>query len=245
MILRQPKHGYRVNLDTVLLAAAIDAPDGARVIELGCGVGAALLAVAKAKSRARYFGVERDPAFAALARENADRNGLTDIVEIIEGDALALPRELGQFDRVFFNPPYDEPGESRPPSEVRRGAHLEERPIADWINVWSNRMASDASLTLIHRAHRLGDILAALERPAGRCGNRPGSAKLEGAGEPRDCAGMEGVSGAAAAVPRARFASRGRLKGQVYARNGGHSARPGGDLARLIDSESGPAQVPR
>lgn len=163
MILRQPKHGYRVNVDTVLLAAAIDAPDGARVIELGCGVGAALLAVAKAKPRARYFGVERDPAFAALARENADRNGLTEVVEIIEGDALALPRELGQFDCVFFNPPYDEPGEGRAPSEGRRGAHIEERPISDWINVWSNRMASGASLTLIHRAHRLGDILGALE----------------------------------------------------------------------------------
>ena len=42
---RQPAQGYRVNVDTILLAAAVDPAPGARVMEAGCGVGAALIGV--------------------------------------------------------------------------------------------------------------------------------------------------------------------------------------------------------
>jgi tRNA1(Val) A37 N6-methylase TrmN6 len=70
---------------------------------------------------------------------------------------------VGTFDYVLFNPPYDTPGEGRAPAPAKRAAFVSEHPIGDWIKVWSNRMRADACLTLIHRAHRLGDILAALE----------------------------------------------------------------------------------
>ena len=42
----QPADGYRVAIDTVLLAAAVRVGPGARVLELGSGVGAASLCVA-------------------------------------------------------------------------------------------------------------------------------------------------------------------------------------------------------
>jgi tRNA1(Val) A37 N6-methylase TrmN6 len=161
VILRQPKRGYRINLDTVLLASSMRGVDNGRVIELCCGVGAALIAVAKAAPHLRCVGVERDPAYAAFARENVARNGVGDNVEIVEADALT-PLDLGVFDAVFFNPPYDDPADNRAPSDERRAAHVEQRPIDDWIRVWSNRMASGASLTMIHRAHRLREIFAAL-----------------------------------------------------------------------------------
>jgi tRNA1(Val) A37 N6-methylase TrmN6 len=44
--LLQPERGYRAGMDAALLAAACEAADGARVLEAGCGVGAALLAAA-------------------------------------------------------------------------------------------------------------------------------------------------------------------------------------------------------
>ena len=40
--IRQPARGYRAGVDPVLLAASVPARDGQRVLELGCGVGAAL-----------------------------------------------------------------------------------------------------------------------------------------------------------------------------------------------------------
>lgn len=166
--IRQPARGYRVNVDTMLLAATF-APDmawgGCSFIEAGCGVGGALLAIGKQHADkappVRLVGIERDANMAALAKSNAVANGLA--AEIIEGDALAPPASLGSFDRVLFNPPYDYPGEGRAPSPEREHAYIAERPIADWIKVWCNRMSKDSHLTVIHRAHRLREILDAME----------------------------------------------------------------------------------
>lgn len=170
VILRQPKRGYRINLDTVLLAAAVTSPTPGgkgRFIELGCGVGGALLCVAKRFGGFHPFGafvgIERDAATAELARENAARNELTSQVRIVEVDALTPPDHIGVFDRVFFNPPFDCDGDGRAPSPERRAAYITEYPLGDWIKVWSNHMASGAELTLIQRANRLPEILAALE----------------------------------------------------------------------------------
>ena len=44
--LLQPRRGYRVAVDAVLLAAAIDAAAGERVLDLGAGVGAVGLCLA-------------------------------------------------------------------------------------------------------------------------------------------------------------------------------------------------------
>lgn len=43
-LLEQPRNGYRFGTDAMLLAAAVQARYGDKVLELGCGVGAVLLA---------------------------------------------------------------------------------------------------------------------------------------------------------------------------------------------------------
>ena len=164
--IRQPARGYRVNVDTLLLAATLR-PEriGGRIVEPGCGVAAGLLAAAVGHERGgvEFIGIERDPFYAQLARENVELNGQAHRARIIEADALDPNADFGVFDHVFFNPPYDSAQEGRPPAEGKRAAFIAERPIVDWIKVWSNRMAAHSNLTLIHRAHRLGEILAALE----------------------------------------------------------------------------------
>jgi tRNA1(Val) A37 N6-methylase TrmN6 len=166
--IRQPARGYRVNVDTLLLAATLpqERIGGGRVAEPCCGVGAALLAVAtgyKREGRIEFIGIEREPFYAQLARENVDLNGEGHRIKIIEADALDPHADFGMFDRVLFNPPYDSANEGRPPAEGKRAAFIADRPIADWLKVWSNRMSAHSNMTLIHRAHRLGEILAALE----------------------------------------------------------------------------------
>jgi tRNA1(Val) A37 N6-methylase TrmN6 len=166
VILRQPARGYRVNVDTILLAASLPGSGlgGARVVEPGCGVGGALVAVASScAGDVRFVGIEKNSAYAALARENVVRNGVSERVKIIEGDALDAAAAYGVFDRVLINPPYDHEGEGRAPAANKRAAFIAERPLGDWIKVWCNCMAAHASLTLIQRTRRLGEILAALE----------------------------------------------------------------------------------
>jgi tRNA1(Val) A37 N6-methylase TrmN6 len=160
MILRQPAHGYRAGADAILLAAAVEAPAGARLLEAGCGAGAALIAAALLNPETRFCGVERDTDAAALARANVALNGLGDRVEIMDGDALA-PGE--PFDGIFLNPPFDEEAGAQEPLAARRASYLTEASIDDWIKALSNRLTGGAALTLIQRAHHLPAILAALE----------------------------------------------------------------------------------
>jgi tRNA1(Val) A37 N6-methylase TrmN6 len=162
VVFRQHKEGYRANADTLLIAAAVEAGPGARLLEAGCGAGGALLAVASRAPGASFLGVERDPALAALARENAAANGWSGRIEIVAGDALQLGA-VGTFDGVFCNPPFDRPGEGRPPDPSRRGARIAEAPIEAWVKALADRLRGGAALTLIHRAAALGEILAALE----------------------------------------------------------------------------------
>ena len=71
----QPTAGHRTALEPVLLAAAIPARPGERVLEGGTGSGAALLCLAARVAGLYAVGIERDAAMAALARDNMAANG--------------------------------------------------------------------------------------------------------------------------------------------------------------------------
>lgn len=160
---RQPAQGYRVNIDTVLLAAAIEARAGARLMEAGCGVGAALIAVAVRSENTHLLGIERDQNIAAIAGENVAMNAMSDRIEIVTGDALDKRANWGVFDGVFVNPPFDQDGEGRVPAEMRRHAHITEMSMDAWIAALADRLSGGGVLTMIHRAAKLPEILAALE----------------------------------------------------------------------------------
>lgn len=174
--LRQPARGYRAGLDAALLAAACDAKPGERVIEAGCGAGGALLAAAMRRPGAHFTGIERDPAAAALARENAALNGLADRVEVIEGDVAVRFSSLGlpHFDAGMANPPFfDDAGALRGPAEERRAAWMADDGLGAWIGFLSKAVREGGTVTLIHRADRLSDILRLLAPKIGSAQVKP------------------------------------------------------------------------
>ena len=174
--LRQKVGGYRAGMDAALLAAACDANPGERVLEAGCGVGGALLAAATRRLGARFHGVERDPDAAALARSNVALNDLADRVEISSGDIEAGFRALGLpvFDAVMSNPPFfDDPGALRAPSPAKTGAWMADGGLGAWTGFLLKAVREGGSITLIHRADRLADILALLAPKAGSFKIRP------------------------------------------------------------------------
>ena len=176
VVLRQPKTGYRAGLDAALLAAACAARDGARVIEAGCGVGGALLAAAARRPAASFVGLERDAATAAIARDNVALNGMATRVEIKDGDVAAGFRALGlaPFDAALANPPFfDDPATLRGPIPERRGAYIADGGLEDWTGFLLKSVVEGGTITLIHRADRLGDILALLAPKAGSFRIRP------------------------------------------------------------------------
>ena len=176
VVLRQPARGYRAGLDAALLAAACDAEPGQRVVEAGCGAGGALLAAAARRPETRFMGVERDPDALALARENIAANGLQGRVEAVAGDVALRFSGLGlaPFDAALANPPFfDDPDALRSPAAERRGAWMADDGLEAWTGFLSKAVREGGTITLIHRADRLADILALLAPKAGSAQVRP------------------------------------------------------------------------
>jgi len=172
--LRQPARGYRAGIDAALLAAAAGAQPGEQVIEAGCGVGAVLMQMAARTPGLSLTGLERDPAMAALARENAALNGAE--ATILEGDVASGFRALGltPFDRAVSNPPFfDDPGALRPPAPGKRGAWMADDGLTAWTRFLLKAVREGGRIVIIHRADRLADLLALLGETAGSFSVRP------------------------------------------------------------------------
>jgi tRNA1(Val) A37 N6-methylase TrmN6 len=169
--LRQPVDGYRAAMDPVLLAAAVPVRDQGRVLDLGCGVGAALFCHGARVPGPALYGLELDPETAEIARANAVENGFQDRARIETGDILAPPAPIaeGGFDQVFANPPYLEAAAApASPHPGRARANVEGAArLADWIDAMVALARPKGGITLIHRADRLDAILARLHGPCG------------------------------------------------------------------------------
>jgi tRNA1(Val) A37 N6-methylase TrmN6 len=163
----QPRAGYRAATDPVLLAAACPARPGDSVLELGCGAGVASLCLGCRVEGIALSGLERQPAYADLARQNAARNGIA--FDVTEGDLAHMPAPLRRsFQHILANPPYFAPASGTAATDPgREAAQREETPLATWIDAAARRLVPGGSLTLIHEAARLPDLLAAIDRRLG------------------------------------------------------------------------------
>lgn len=172
----QARKGYRAGADAALLAASVGAAAGERVIEAGCGPGAALLQAALRGPDASFTGIERDEAALALARENIAAAGLAGRVEAQGGDVAAGFARLGlpAFDAAFANPPFfDDPGALRGPAPERAGAWLADEGLEAWTRFLLKAVRQGGRIAVIHRADRLADLLSLLGTGAGSFRIRP------------------------------------------------------------------------
>lgn len=166
--IRQPANGYRAGVDPVLLAASIPAKSGQKILELGTGVGTAALCLAARVPDLTLTGVEIQPEYAALARENAALNDAA--FEVIDADLNALPDALKQsrFDHVMANPPYFDRATGHAAQDAGREVAMgEDTPLSDWLKVAAKRVAPKGYVTFIHRSERLADLLAAIPSTLG------------------------------------------------------------------------------
>jgi tRNA1(Val) A37 N6-methylase TrmN6 len=162
----QPAHGYRSAIDPVLLAAAVPAAPGERVLDAGSGTGAASLCLAARVPECRIVGLELQCELHRLASRNAVQNDFDRRVEMIKGDIDRPPPQLSgaSFDHVMTNPPYLSAAAATVSSLGQLAiAHVEhELDLAGWLTACLRLLRPAGFLTLIHRADRAGDIMVAL-----------------------------------------------------------------------------------
>jgi tRNA1(Val) A37 N6-methylase TrmN6 len=170
--LLQPAKGFRSGLDAVFLAAAVPAIAGDRVHEAGSGAGAGALCVAARVPGTMVTGLEIQAEMTALARTNAGLNGFADRAHFMTGDITTPPAEIADaqpVDHVMMNPPFQERGKAHAsPMRAKHLSRMEENgTLDDWISYGLEVLKPHGSISIVHRADRLDDLLACLRGRVG------------------------------------------------------------------------------
>jgi tRNA1(Val) A37 N6-methylase TrmN6 len=172
--LRQPKRGHRAGHDAMLLAAATPARPGDRVADLGAGVGAAGLAVAKRVNGIELILVEIDQELAELARDNASANAVaanTIVLDVTSNAETFASAGLGadSVDVVLMNPPFNDATRHRAsPEKAREVAHVAPRAALErWVHASRRILKSGGHLVMIWRADGITEVLTSLDRGFG------------------------------------------------------------------------------
>ena len=180
LTLRQKRTGHRVGLDAVLLAAAAAGASAQRIVDVGAGVGAVGLALALRHPQAEVDLVEIAADTAALAAENAERNGLRARVCVADVTSPAARRAAdladAAADLVATNPPFLAASAARvspDPGRARAHALSGEDGLAEWLRACLALLAPGGRFAMIHRADALPEIYAALGRRLGEISVRP------------------------------------------------------------------------
>ena len=111
-IYRYQRHIYDITRKYYLLGRDrmiedLAPPPGGTVLEVGCGTGRNLIAVARRYPQARLYGFDISEAMLETARGNIAKAGLADRITLAQGDATDFDPQamfgLPHFNRVFFS----------------------------------------------------------------------------------------------------------------------------------------------
>ena len=167
--LEQHEGGFQTSIDAVLLAAACPAKGGDHVLDLGCGVGSASLALLARVEGAFVHGIDIQEEVTALASNNAAQNNIQDRADFEYADIRDY-KNLS-FNHVICNPPYLPSGGHIPsPSEAKATAMGFIDPditLSDWVACAFDCIKGQGSLTMIHRADQVDTIIHAMGKRFG------------------------------------------------------------------------------
>lgn len=166
----QPVSGYRAGIDPLFMSAALHPKTQERVLDVGCGVGTAALALLCRCPQARVTGIDIQSDLCALADINVQKNQLEGQIDIVCADLLSPPDSLRRdlFDHVMTNPPYYEGDRTHvSPIPEKAQANTETVDLEQWIQGCLNLLKPKGIFTMIHRTERLAEILTYLSNRAG------------------------------------------------------------------------------
>lgn len=162
LCLKQPQDGYRVAIDPIFLAAAVDRDrfDGANILDLGCGVGTVGFCLL-ARFPCHVTGVDVQKDYIDLAIENAKAVALEQSCSFFHKDVAQYRPGLA-FDAVVSNPPYMAGG-TMSQKKGKDLANKESISFDVWATTAAHSLNKGGHFYLIHRADRLHDILKTLQ----------------------------------------------------------------------------------
>lgn len=159
--LKQTRQGLRATSDAVLLAAAVQAKSGERILDVGAGNGVVGLCIGARVPNICLTAQEVQPSLCRLIRENAKLNNQK--VSVVNEDIQATSSSLHgvQFDHVVTNPPFYTEQHKRYNNEQSQAYH-QEIPLKEWLVYCLKHVRHRGTLTLVHRPEALPEMLDAL-----------------------------------------------------------------------------------
>jgi len=162
----QGAKGYRVALDSILLARFVKAGGAKRILDLGCGNGAIALMLAALHPAARIVGIEIQAQMVARARRGVSLNRFDQRVEVRQGDIAVIEThfEPESFDLVVTNPPYRAPrsGRVNPDVEKQIARHEVRGKLMDFLRAAAYVLRKDGIFAGVFPAPRSVDLLAGM-----------------------------------------------------------------------------------
>lgn len=174
--LLQPEKGFRAGIDSVFLAAAVPCQPGESVFEAGIGPGVAALCLLARNPQVQLTGIEVAARYALICEENARRNGMTDRLRVLHADVReALRRDQigmpspGSFAHAMMNPPFFDEDKSTPsPHLLKSQAHaFGPEDLELWAKLLHAMLRPRGSVTVVHRADSLGQLLNSMQNRFG------------------------------------------------------------------------------
>jgi len=159
--------GYKASIDPVLLAASVPVRLGQRVLDVGCGTGAATFCLVTRVPGIRAVGVDYQLPLIILADKIASLNGLKPSTRFIACDFM---RPTGHppprcFDHVMANPPHLKKGSGTISHDpLKAAANVEgSASLEDWVSFCFNSVISGGTVTFIHRFDRKDELISLVE----------------------------------------------------------------------------------
>lgn len=166
-IIQDPKR-FCFGVDAVLLSGFADVKKGERVLDLGTGTGIVPILL-EAKTQGEHFsGLEIQEESVEMAKRSVELNGLSAKINIVQGDIKEVDSifKAASFDVVTSNPPYMNEGggliNDFSPRAIARHELL--CTLEDVIKGASRVLKTGGRLYIVHRPHRLADIMVLLRQ---------------------------------------------------------------------------------
>lgn len=149
---------FPLGSDALALGRFATVRKGWRVCDLGTGSGVLLLLLEERQPGLTLFGLDQDPAAAALAAENLERNGLEGT--IWTGSWSQVPFLPGSFDLVVSNPPYYAPGSGKDGGPAR----MEREGLDDLCRAAARLLRNGGRFALSFPTERMADLFETMRR---------------------------------------------------------------------------------
>lgn len=158
---------YCFTSDAVLLANLVKVKKGDTVADFGTGSGIIAVIIAAKTNAGKIYALEKQKIMCGLAQKNAEYNGLSDRIEVVEGDIADADKLLGKesVNAVVCNPPYFKKGSGaeREREEIALSRHESSCDLKGIVESAAKVLKYGGAFYIVHKVDRMAEAVGYMQ----------------------------------------------------------------------------------